>query len=194
MNDVLRCIMERRSIRKYKNEQICDEKLDLILEAGLYAPSAGNRQSAIIIVSQNAEINAALGRINRLAFTGRISTTENYISKDQPSIADNPAIESGFYGAPTALTIFAPDNFLYAPLDAAIMGQTLMLAAHSVGVGSCMIARAEATFASDYGRGLLKAWNVPDGYEAKIHILLGYVDGEYPSVKPRKESRIRRIR
>ena len=123
-----------------------------------------------------------------------MSTTESYISKDQPSIADNPAIESGFYGAPTVLTIFAPDNFLYAPLDAAIMGQTLMLAAHSAGVGSCMIARAEAAFASDYGRGLLKAWDIPDGYEAKIHILLGYVDGEYPSAKPRKESRIRRIR
>jgi nitroreductase len=193
MNDVLQCIMKRRSIRKYRNVRISDKELDTILEAGLYAPSAGNRQSAIIIVSQNAEINTALGRINRMAFTGMVSTKERYISKDQPSIADNPAIESGFYGAPTVLTIFAPDNFLYAPLDAAIMGQTRMLAAHSVGVGSCMVARAEATFDSEYGQGLLKKWNIPDDYEAKIHILLGYVDGEYPSVKPRKENRIKRI-
>jgi nitroreductase len=193
MNDVLQCIRKRRSVRKYKNEQISDEELDLILEAGLYVPSAGNRQSTIIAVSQNAEINAVLGRINRMAFTGRISTKEMYISKDQPSIADNPAIESGFYGAPTVLTIFAPNNFLYAPLDAAIMGQTLMLAAHSVGVGSCMIVRAEATFASEYGQGLLKQWDIPDGYEAKIHILLGYIDGEYPSEKPRKENRVKRI-
>ena len=76
MNEVMKCILERRSIRKYRPEQIKPDELEQILEAGLYAPSAGNRQSAIIIVSQNAKINAALGRINRLSFTGRISTKE----------------------------------------------------------------------------------------------------------------------
>jgi nitroreductase len=135
-----------------------------------------------------------LSGLTKLRITaGKISTKEVYISKDQPSIADNPAMESGFYGAPTVLTIFAPDNFLYAPLDVAIMGQNLMLAACSIGIGSCMIARAEAAFASKYGQGLLKEWDIPDGYEAQIYILLGYVDGEYPPGKPRKENRVKRI-
>jgi nitroreductase len=64
-NAVLQCILKRRAIRKYKSEQISDEELNTILEAGTYAPSAGNRQSVFLLVSQNQEINEKLGRINQ---------------------------------------------------------------------------------------------------------------------------------
>jgi nitroreductase len=114
MNDIINNMIERRSIRKYKAEQIMEAELEAILQAGIYAPSAGSRQSAIIVVCQNAEINTALGIINKAAFTGTISTETSYISKEQPSIADNAAIQSGFYHAPTVLTLFAPKNFLYS--------------------------------------------------------------------------------
>jgi nitroreductase len=194
MNDIINNMIERRSIRKYKAEQITEAELEAILQAGIYAPSAGSRQSAIIVVCQNAEINTALGIINKAAFKGRMSTETAYISKEQPSIADNAAIQSGFYHAPTVLTLFAPKNFLYSIADCYVAAQNIMLAAHSLGVGSCMVARAEDTFSSELGRRLQKEWGIDETYEAKIHVTLGYpADAKPPTAKPRKEGRIKRI-
>jgi nitroreductase len=194
MNDIINNMIERRSIRTYKAEQITEVELEAILQAGIYAPSAGSRQSAIIVVCQNAEINTALGKINKAAFKGRMSTETAYISKDQPSIADNAAIQSGFYHAPTVLTLFAPKNFLYSVADCYVAAQNIMLAAHSLGVGSCMVARAEDTFSSELGKRLQKEWGIDETYEAKIHVTLGYpADAKPPTAKPRKEGRIIRV-
>jgi nitroreductase len=194
MNEVIKCIQERRSIRKYKVEQIAEAELEVILQAGIYAPSAGGRQSAIIVVCQNAEINTALGKINKAAFKGRMSTETACISKEQPSIADNAAIQSGFYDAPTVLILFAPKNFLYSVADCYVAAQNMMLVAHSIGVGSCMVARAEDTFASELGQRLQKEWGIDETYEAKIHVTLGYsADAKPPMAKPRKDGRIKKI-
>jgi nitroreductase len=65
MNDVINCILERRSIRKYKSEQITTAELDMILQAGLYAPNAGGRQSSFMVVCQNSGIVRALGEVGR---------------------------------------------------------------------------------------------------------------------------------
>jgi nitroreductase len=194
MNDIINNMIERRSIRKYKTGQITEAELEAILQAGIYAPSAGSRQSAIIVVCQNAEINAVLGKINKAAFKGRMSTETAYISKEQPSIADNAAIQSGFYNAPTVLTLFAPKNFLYSVADCYVAAQNIMLAAHSLGVGSCMVARAEDTFSSELGQRLQKEWGIDETYEAKIHVTSGYpADSKQPQAKPRKDGRIIRV-
>jgi nitroreductase len=194
MNDIINNMVERRSIRKYKAEQITEAELDVLLQAALYAPNAGSRQSPLIAVCQNAEINTALGKINKAAFKGRMSTADSYISKDQPSIADNAAIQSGFYDAPTVLTFFAPKHFLNSVADCCVAAQNIMLAAHSLGIGSCMVARAEETFASALGQQLQKEWGIDETYEAKIHVTLGYsADTERPTAKPRKDGRIKRI-
>lgn len=196
-------MLERRSIRKYKPEQISDEELNLILEAGLYAPNAGGRQSSFIIVCQDAEINNALGKINKAAFRGKMSTENAYVSKDQPSIADDAYIVSAFYGAPIVLTLFSPKNFLYSGADCYMAAANITLAAHSLGIGSCIVARAEDTFTSEFGKELLKKWSLAEGlgnewsivkgYEAKIHVALGYPADKIPNAKPRKEGRVIRI-
>ncbi|MDR0796235.1 MAG: nitroreductase family protein [Tannerella sp.] len=193
MNEVIKCMLNCRTIRKYLPKQITDEELDTILSAGLYAPNAGGRQSTVIVVCQKSEINETLGKINKAAFRGSVSTDKFYISKDQPSIADDTSIQSGFYGAPTVLTLFAPKNFLYSAADCFVAAQNIVLAAYSVGIGSCIVARAEDTFSSDVGQKLQNEWGIDNSLEAKIHITLGYVDGDYPQAKPRKENRIKRV-
>jgi nitroreductase len=191
MNEVIKNMLERRSIRKYKPEQITEDTLNAILLAGTYAPSAGGRQSPIIVACQDVGINDRLGKINKAAFKGRISTEKSCISKEQPSIADDVSLKSGFYGAPTVLTLFAPKNFLYSVADCCIAAQNIVLAAHSLGVGSCIVARAEDTFSSELGQRLQKEWGIGSDYEAKIHIALGYpADDAPPKAKPRKEGRI----
>lgn len=194
MNEVIQNMRERRSIRKYKPEQIAEDALQIILEAGLYAPCAGSRQSCVIAVCQDAELNARLGGINRGTFHGRISTPDVYISKDQPSIADDPTLPSAFYGAPTVLTLFAPGNFVYAEIDCAVAAENIMLAARSLGIGSCMVGRAEKTFEGADGAQLLKNWGIPDGLVPKVHVVLGYAESEQATAKPRKPGRIVRVR
>jgi nitroreductase len=193
MNDIIKNIMERRSIRKYKSEQISREDLDTVLEAGLYAPCAGGRQGVIMVACQNREINMELGKINHSFFHGRISSATAYISKEQPSIADDATIKDGLYGAPTVITLFGVKNFLYATPDCCVTAENMMLAAHSLGIGSCMIMRAEDTFASEYGGELQKEWGIDESYQAKAFVILGYPATEPPKAKSRNKNRVKVI-
>ena len=110
MNDVIKSIVERRTIRHFKTEQIKQEDMDQILLAGLWAPSGGGRQSPVMLVCQNSEANNRLGRINRSVYGGANSDGIHFVSKTQKSISDDNSIESGFYGAPTVITLFAPEG------------------------------------------------------------------------------------
>ena len=65
MNQVMQTILHRRSIRRFDPRQIDEGALEQILQAGLYAPSAGGRQGPLFVVSQDREVNLRLGRIKR---------------------------------------------------------------------------------------------------------------------------------
>lgn len=194
MNEIIRNMFERRSVRKYKKEQITERELDLILQAGLYAPSAGNRQGVLFVVSQDRETNEKLGRIKKAHFKGRISDDKVYISKEQPSIADDITIINAFYDAPTVVTLFAPKNFIFAESDCCVAAENMLLAATSIGVGSCYIGAAWESFDDTFGQETLKRWEVRTDYKGVCHIILGYPLDEYkPTIKPRKEGRIIRM-
>lgn len=193
-NEVIKTILQRRAIRRFKTDQITDEELDTILQAGLYAPSAGGRQGVLLVVSQDTQTNERLGRIKKAHFQGRYSTDTVYISKDQPSIADDASIKSGFYGAPTVVTLFAPKRFLYAESDACVAAENMLLAATSIGVASCYIGSAWDSFDDPFGQETLRRWNVRVDYYAVLHVLLGYAqDGTVARPKPRREGRILRF-
>jgi nitroreductase len=132
MNDFLRTITERRSIRKYTEEQVTDEVLEQILYAASFSPNAGNRQTTQIVVCQDKEVNDRLGRIKKSLSHVKISSPGNYISTDQPSIADDPTLPSAFYGAPTVITLFGPKNFWFKAADCYIMANNICLAAYSL--------------------------------------------------------------
>lgn len=193
-NAVINNILERRAIRRFRDEQISEEELDTMLQAGLYAPSAGGRQGVLFVVSQNAEVNEKLGRIKKAHFHGRMSTENVYISKEQPSIADDASIKSAFYGAPTVVTLFAPKRFLYAESDACVAAENMMLAATSIGVGSCYIGSAWDSFDDPFGHDTLIKWGVRTDYYAVLHVVLGYAqEDSVATAKPRKEGRVMRV-
>ena len=140
-NEVLKAMKTRRSIRKYKPEQITDEQLDAILEAGTYAATGMGKQSPVIVVVQKPELIAKLSKMNA-AVMG---------SSNDP-----------FYGAPTVLIVLAdPEIGTYHEDGSLVMGN-LMLAAHAVGVDSCWIHRAKEEFESAEGKELLKEWGLPE--------------------------------
>lgn len=183
-------IMARHSIRKYTDKQISREDLELILEAGNYAPNAGGGQRSMIVAVRNAELTAKIGRMN-LAKFDRSRLIGSYVSKEQPSNIDDPTIKNGFYGAPTVAAIFCQNGFAFRVADAFCMAENMLLQATELGISSCIISRGEETFLSDEGQALLKEWGVPENYSAVCFVILGYIDGEQPHTKPRKPDRIK---
>lgn len=171
MNEVLNNIKTRRSIKKYKPEQIKNEDLEKILEAGTYAPTGRNLQSPVIVVVQDTETVSKLSKMN-----AEILGTDT----------------DPFYGAPTVLIVLADKTINTYKEDGSIVMQNLMLAAHSLGLGSCWIHRAREVFETSAGKELLKKWGIPENYEGIGNCILGYADIE-PQVRPRKEGYIIRV-
>lgn len=191
MNEMIEKILSRHAIRRFKKEQITEDELNQVLIAGLYAPSAGNNQYSRIVVCQDAELNDKLGRLNRWAqFKDKApEKVAHSISAEQPSIQDDFTIMSGYYNAPTVLTIFTK-NHKYCYEDAAMIGENMLLAAHFLGLGACYVGRTDEVFATEFGMACRKKWGIPDDMVAVSNVLLGYIDGNPPHDKPRKPDRI----
>ena len=192
MPDIFETIMHRRSIRRFEPKQIEETALQQILQAGLYAPSAGGRQGVIFAVCQDGAVNERLGKIKRANSNPRMATATSFVSLEQPGIADDPKLTNAFYYAPTVITMFAPKNFLFAADDCAVAAENMMLAADALGIGSCYIGQGWTAFADPYGQEILQQWNIPADHYAVMQLLLGYSRecDKHPTPKPRKEGRV----
>ncbi len=190
MNEVMSTIMERTSIRCFQQRQIEADCLEEIIQAGLWAPNAGSRQAAKVVVIQNEEINEKLGQINRQIFGPARNHAQNGGETSQVSIADDSSIKSAFYGAPTVIAIFAPDNYPNAVQDCVVAAENMILAAWSMGIGSCYVARGERTFQSDLGKTLTEKWGITEEYQCHVLLPMGYPDGKVGKRNPRKDGRV----
>ena len=185
-------IKARHSIRKYTDAQISRSDLELILEAGNYAPNAGGGQRSMMVGIRNKELTTKIGIMNLQRFD-RSRLAGSYVSKEQPSTIDDPTIRNGFYGAPSVVVIFGQDNFMFRIADAFCCAENMVLQAAELGISSCIISRGEDTFVSQEGCELLEQWEIPENYSAICFVILGYIDGEQPHTKPRKENRTKII-
>ena len=166
-NDILTAIASRRSYRAYKPEQITTEELDAVTTAGTWAASGMGRQSAQMVAIQDKATLAELSRLNA-AIMG---------TKSDP-----------FYGAPTAVLVLADKANPNGVQDASLVLGNLMLAASSIGLGSCWINRAKETFEMPEGKALLKKWGLdPEKYTGVGYCILGYpVAGAIHTPAPRR--------
>ena len=192
MPNIFETIFHRRAIRRFSERQIEEAALQQILQAGLYAPSAGGRQGVILAVCQNREVNEKLGKIKRVNAHPHMATATSYVSREQPSIADDVKITNAFYDAPTVITMFAPKDFLFSKEDCALAAENMMLAADALGIGSCYIGQGWEAFSDPYGQEILRQWNIRTDYYAVMQLLLGYPrEGDtHPTAKPRKADRV----
>lgn len=173
MNQVLEVLKQRRSVRSYQSRQVDKGTLQLILEAGSYAPTGMGKQSPVMVAVQDPETVALLSRLNAAVMGS---------DKDP------------FYGAPTVIVVLAdPERPTYVYDGSLVMGN-LMNAAFSLGVDSCWIHRAKEVFASPEGKELLRKWGLREDLVGIGHCILGYHAGELPTPAPRKEGYITLIR
>lgn len=187
--NLIELIKSRHSIRKYTDRQVGREDLELILEAGNFAPNAGGGQRSMMVGIRNQELAEKIGQMN-VAHFDRTHLAGSYVSKEQPSTIDDPTMKSGFYGAPAVIAIFGQNNFMYRIADAFCCAENMILQATELGISSCIISRGEETFVSPEGQALLREWKIPGNYTAICFVILGYIDGEQPHIKPRKQGRV----
>ena len=173
MGDTLKDLKGRRSIRKYKAEQIKDSELDAVLEAGTWAASGHGAQAALMVVLQDA---------------GKIARLEKLNAQALGALEAKP-----FHGAPTVVTVLADKERPTWVDDGNMVIANLLNAAYAVGLGSCYIYRAKAIFDGEEGKALLREWGVDANYGGVGHVLIGYAD-ENPQPKPRKSGYIIKIR
>lgn len=171
MNEVIKTIKERRSIRKYKPDMIPREAIDQIIEAGLYAASGMNRQAVVTIAVTNKELRDRLSAVNA-------------------KIAGMPEGTDPFYGAPVVLIVLGDKSMPTYVYDGSLVMGNMMLGAHSLGLGSRWIHRAKEEFQTEEYKKLLEDLGIQGEYEGIGHCIVGYADGEIPSASERKENRV----
>ena len=171
MNEIIKNIVERRSIKKYKSDMVPDELIDEVLKAGTYAPTGKNKQSPIIIAITNKEVRDKLSKLNAKIMGVDIDP---------------------FYGAPVVIVVLADKTVPTYIYDGSLVMENMMLAANSLGLGSCWIHRAKEEFETSDGKEILKSLGITGDYEGIGHCILGYPDME-AKAKPRKENYIYKI-
>lgn len=170
MNEVTKTLCERRSIRKFKSNQIPMDTLKEILKCGTFAPSGKGQQSPIIVVIRNSKTIEKIAKING-------------------SFVNKPGLNP-FYNAPTLVVVFADKSIATYIQDGSAVITNIINAAFSLGIDSCWIHRAKETFETAEGIELLHKWGLNENYEGIGNIALGYRDCPLPPATPRKENYI----
>lgn len=170
MKDTLADLKSRRSCRQYLPQQISAAELDAVLEIGTYAPTGHGAQSPVMVAVQAPEMMKRLSEVN-----GRIMD-----AKKDP-----------FYGAPTAIIVFADTSVPTGHQDACMVMANLMHAAHALGLGSCWINRAKQMFELPEMVDLRAKWGLKPEMEGMGICILGYIpEGTVFPTKPRKDGYI----
>ena len=173
-NAVIDAIMARRSIRQYKDTPVEREKLQLIAECGVNAPTGMNAQAWEVRIVDSPKFIDGLTEIYKAA---------------NPQAASRPGFKNMFVNAPAVIAVAAP-NDTYNGVNAGLLGENIMLAAHSLGLGTCCLGGPlrflqTSPEAAPY---IEKLGFNPD-YEILYLIAVGYPD-EDPAAKPRDLSKI----
>ena len=169
--EAMKNLLERRSIRRYKDTQVPDQLLDKVLEAGLYAPTGMNRQNVVMVAVRDKATRDQMMNMNA-AVMG---------SQNDP-----------FYGAPCVIVVLGDPEIYPVVENGSLVLGNLMNAAHALGLGSCWIHRARQTFETEEGKELLRAWGLKETLVGIGNCILGYPD-EDPSPKPRLDGRIIKV-
>lgn len=174
MNEVIKAMKERRSIRRFLPEMPPEDILSQIAEAGIYAASGRNFQGVKVIILTDKKKRDEISELNR-------------------SIGGWGEGFDPFYGAPAMIIVLADKTHPTYLYDGSLVMGNLMLAAHTLGLGSCWIHRAKEEFEGEYGKALLSSLGIEGEWEGIGHCAIGYPADDLPAAPERKNNRIYRV-
>ena len=178
LNPVLSTIMARRSVRKYLDKPVEHEKLEIIVRAGINAPSGMNRQPWIVRVVEDQQLIADVNEV--------------YKKENAEQVKRDKDFKNMFRNAPTLICVCTPANG-GGELDAGLLGENMMLAAQSMGLGTCCLGGpVRFLLSNDKAKFFLDRLDIPSDYRLNYIIGIGYPD-EKPEAKPRDASKVKYI-
>ena len=179
VNPVLSTILARRSVRKYSAKAVEHEKLELVACAGINAPSGMNRQPWVVRVVEDQQLIA--------------DVTEVFKSKNAEQVRRDKDFKNMFRNAPNLICVCTPATG-GGELDAGLLGENMMLAAQSLGLGTCCLGGPVRFLTSDAdAKFFLDRLDIPEGYKLNYILAIGYPD-EQPEAKPRDASKVKYIK
>ncbi|MBR2836348.1 MAG: nitroreductase [Coriobacteriales bacterium] len=170
-NAVIEAIKSRRSCRAFKSDAVPKELIEEVIEAGLWAASGMGKQAGAILAVTNPQMREKLRKVN--------AQIGGWGEDFDP-----------FYGAPVVLIALARKDCMTAVYDGSLVMGNLMLAAHSLGLGSIWIHRAKEEFEMPEFQELLAQLGAEGEYIGIGHCALGYIDKLPEQVAPRKDGRV----
>ncbi len=179
VNPVLINIMSRRSVRKYLAQPVEHEKLEVIVRAGINAPSGMNRQPWLVRVVEDQQLIA--------------DVTEVFKKENSEQVMRDKDFKNMFRNAPNLICVCTPAKG-GGELDAGLLGENMMLAAQSLGLGTCCLGGpVRFLLSNDKARFFLDRLDIPADYKLNYIIAVGYPD-EQPDAKPRDASKVKYIK
>jgi nitroreductase len=169
-NEAIQVLKTRRSVRKFKTEQVPREKLAELLEVASWAPTGKGLQNPLIVAVQEKATLDKLRRMNAEVLGADIDP---------------------YHGAPSIVLVFSPTDGSTYVEDASSVLTYICAAAHALGIASCWINRERQMFESEEGKKLQAEWGVPEKYAGIGAIAIGFQDGDDPKAKARKEDYVR---
>jgi len=178
-NEVMQTIMARRSVRKYLDKPVEHNKLEAIARAGINAPSARNWQYWAVRIIEDQKLIAEVSEV--------------YKQANPEAVSREPGFKNMFRNAPNLICVCAPKDGGF-DLDAGLMGENMMLAAQSLGLGTCIqTGPVRFLLANEKAKFFLERLDIPEGYKLLYVIAVGYPD-ETPDAKPRDASKVKFIK
>ena len=171
--------MARRSVRKYLDKCVEHDKLEMIVRAGINAPSGVNRQPWIVCVVENQQLIA--------------DVTEVYKQENAEQVKRDKDFKNMFRNAPSLICICTPAKG-GGELDAGLLTENILLSAQSLGLGTCCLGGPVRFLKSESeAKFFLESLDIPEDYELNLIIAIGYPD-EQPEAKPRDEGKVKYIK
>ena len=176
-NQVVSTIMARRSIRKYKQQPVEREKMDIILKCGINAPNGQNKQSWEVRVVDNPAVMAEF---------------KEAMAKGHPDM-NADMVKGCFRDAPTMVFIARDKSYDFSAYDCGLLAENMMLSAWSMGVGSICLG-SPVRFLTDNEECVpcLAKLGFSEGYELCLCVGFGYAD-EAPTAKPRDWGKVQYV-
>ncbi len=185
-------LKNRRSIRKYKDTPVNKELIEEIIQAGKYAPSATNQQPWRFIVISNKQMIREIADVVKQEIKAILK--RRFILKYRfPALKNNRAVtllaatalskeDILFFDAPVLLFIVTEKKRFFDE-SCACCAENMMLAAHSLGLGSCWIGFAHFL---ELNKEWMKKIGVPEGYHISASLVFGHPEGRAPKAPLRK--------
>jgi len=175
LNEVIECIKKRRSVRRFELEQLKQEELDLIIEAGIYAPTGHNTQPWHFTIIQDKEVIKHISDESKKA-----------MAKSEDEWIRNLGQKESFdvtYNAPTLMIVSGKKDALTWQADCAAAIQNMLLAAESLNIGSVWLGFAVYCFQSE---GEAEKLQIPEGYEPYYGVAFGYKAKNRTFIAPKR--------